>query len=564
MMIVTWLYTACTLAIGYMGLSSFVARGIVRQFLTTYSTTGTTTGMIPSSSSSKTPVAFGTDELMLPAQSSLAHPTQSRARSRSRSQSQSQSRRRKYPDDPDLDEYGDNVHSMNNSLTMGIMTSVSHEEYTQTAQEALQDIELLWRSVDTTCTLHVSRRDVPKSETERKERNIPRDHISKLAKRLDEFTFDFSEVPDDQADATMRLCRVNGERDPTKTAILTLASDIRYLKRDLTALPAFLNKMTYAEKTNTTLYLFLGSLDEHIIRERPGLPWNSKCSAQEGNSNHFLKPIAFLSLLERTEPRHEWIFFMDADAWFNDGAFYRHDEEGMHIDSYFNLTSNPISLVGSQNRFTWYLEEKSYTPIILNGGLLGLRNDEWSRQFSALWWRSRCGFKDQLGLWSILLAYWSSEVDRIRRSRGSSQAQADQVDDDEMANFVFEFDKSAFDNYTNTHYVYQHLMHNANKIRAATGIDEANDNDGGFFYKKTGFLATGVPLELPRVMVLPTSSVNDLPALFSQSDPEKFGPKDTFICHQKLFEKKAAKLRTTHCHERKICSSGKCGKYYIR
>jgi len=178
---------------------------------------------------------------------------------------------------------------------------------------------------------------------------------------------------------------------------------------------------------------------------------------------------------------------MDADAWFNEGAFYRHDTEGMHIDSYFNLTSNPISLVGSQNRFTWYLEEKSYTPIILNGGLLGLRNDEWSRQFSALWWRSRCGFKDQLGLWSILLAYWSSEVDRIRRSRGSSQAQSKQVDDDEMANYVFEFDKSAFDNYTNTHYVYQHLMHNANKIRAATGIDEANDNDGGFFYKRRAF-----------------------------------------------------------------------------
>lgn len=550
MMIVTWLYTACTLAIGYMGLSSFVARGIVRQFLTTYSTTGMTTGII--SSSSKAPVAFGTDELMLPSQSSLAHPTRSWARSRSRSQSRS----RKYPDDPDLDEYGDNVHPMNTSLTMGVMTSVSHEEYAQTAQEALQDIEPLWRSVDTTCTLHVSRRDVPKSETERKERNIPRDHISKLAKRLDEFTFDFSDVPDDYADATMRLCRVNGEGDPTKTAILTLASDIRYLKRDLTALPSFLNKMTFAEKTNTTLFLFLGSLDKHVIQKRPGLPWNSQCSAQEDNSNHFLKPIAFMSLLERTEPRHKRIFFMDADAWFNDGAFYRHDEEGMHIDSYFNLTSNPVSLVGSQNRYSLYLEEKSYTPIILNGGLLGLRNDEWSRQFSALWWRSRCGLKDQLGLWSILLAYWSSEVDRIRRNRKSQE--------DEMANFVFGFDKSAFSNYTNALYVYQHLMHNANKIRAATGIDDANDNDGGFFYKKTGFLAKGVPLELPRVMILPTSSVNDLPALFSQSDPAKFGSNDTFICHQKLFEKKAAKMRTTHCHERKVCSSGKCGKYYIQ
>ena len=561
---VTWLYTACTLAIGYMGLSSFVTQSVFRQFLRSYMMTdvgdkdGTATGMMSSSSSqlsgAKTPEVFGVDELVLPSQSSSAPPTRAR----------SSSRHRKYPDDPDLDEYGDNVHPMNNSLTMGIMTSVSHEQYTETAQEALQDIDPLWRSVDTTCTLHVSRRNVPKSRTERKERNIPRDHISKLAKRLDEFTFDFSTLPDENADATMRLCRVNGEGDPTKAAILTLASDIGYLQKDLTALPAFFNKMTYAEHSNTTLYLFLGSLDKRAIRERPGLPWNSPCSAQEENSNHFLKPIAFLSLLELAKPRHEWIFFMDADAWFNEGAFYRHDTKGMHIDSYFNLTSNPISLVGSQNRFTWYLEEKSYTPIILNGGLLGLRNDEWSRQFSALWWRSRCGFKDQLGLWSILLAYWSSEVDRIRRSRGSSQAQSKQVDDDEMANFVFAFDKSAFDNYTNTHYVYHHLMHNANKIRAATGIDEANDNDGGFFYKKTGFLATGVPLELPRVMVLPTSSVNDLPALFSQSDPVKFGPKDTFICHQKLFEKKAAKLRTTHCHERKICSSGKCGKYYIR
>ena len=550
---VTWLYTACTLAIGYMGLSSFVTQSVFRQFLRSYMTDvgedrTTTGGISPSSqlSGAKAPLAFGVDELALPSQSSSVP----------RSRARSSRRRQKYPDDPDLDEYGDNVHPMNSSLTMGIMTSVSHELYTQTAQEALQDIEPLWRSVDTTCTLRVSRRDVPQSRTERKQRKIPRDHISKLRRRLDEFTFDFSALPHDKADATMRLCRVNGEGDPTKAAILTLASDIGYLQKDLTALPAFLNKMTYAEHSNTTLFLFLGSLDKHAIQERPGLPWNNKCSAHEDNSNHFLKPIAFLSLLELATPRHEWIFFMDADAWFNEGAFYRHNKEGMHIDSYFNLSTNPISLVGSQNRFTWYLEEKSYTPIILNGGLLGLRNDEWSRRFSALWWRSRCGFKDQLGLWSILMAYWSSEVDRIRRSRKNRAHE-------EFSNFVFEFDKSAFDNYTNTHYVYQHLMHNANKIRAATGIDEANDNDGGFFYKKTGSIATGVPLELPRVMVLPTSSVNDLPALFSQSDPVKFGPRDTFICHQKLFEKKAAKLRTTHCHERKICSSGKCGKYYI-
>jgi len=517
------------------------------------------------------PSGFGGDSLELPLQHSSATGRPKSAQSSSSSATAPSAAttirsriRKRHPDDPDLDEYGDNVHPMNTSRSRNILTSVSHEQYVRTAREALEDVDPLWRAgVDATCTLRVTRRGViPQTKAERRKRKIPPDHISQMADHMDDFTFEFSDVPPDRADATMRLCRVNDEGDPTKAAILTLASDLEYLQEDLTAFPAFLNKMTYAAHSNTTLFLFLGSLDRHDMKKRPGLPWNSPCAAEEKNSNHFLKPIAFLSLLERTDPRYEWIFFMDADAWFNDGAFHRHSEDGLHIDSYFNLSTNPLSLVGSQNRYSWYLGQEKYTPIILNGGLLGLRNDKWSRHFSALWWRSRCGFKDQLGLWSILLAFWSSEVDRARTRRSGSHAQETQLDQ-KMADFVFEFDKSAFDRYNSTFFVYQHLMHNANKIRAATGIDEANDNDGGYFYKKTGFVATGVPLELPRVMVLPTSSVGNLPALFSQSDPVKFGPNDTFICHQKLFERKAAKLRTSHCHERKICSRGKCGKYFI-
>ena len=47
----------------------------------------------------------------------------------------------------------------------------------------------------------------------------------------------------------------------------------------------------------------------------------------------------------------------------------------------------------------------------MNGGLIFARKSQFTSQFFALWWRGRCGKKDQLPLWATLFASWSAASD---------------------------------------------------------------------------------------------------------------------------------------------------------
>lgn len=49
-------------------------------------------------------------------------------------------------------------------------------------------------------------------------------------------------------------------------------------------------------------------------------------------------------------------------------------------------------------------------PVVLNGGMLLVRNTQWARGFFALWWHTRCGSHDQLPLPMALFAWWSVEL----------------------------------------------------------------------------------------------------------------------------------------------------------
>lgn len=447
------------------------------------------------------------------------------------------------------------------------MISVTYQEHEDASRIALDATQSLWQSVDATCELTVSRR----TNAHRHDK----DDIRTITERSNEFTFHFTNLPPERPNATMRLCRVNGQGDPNRAAILSLADTEHYVRSDLTAFPSFLNKMTYAERTNTSLFLFIGALNQSILDERPGLPWMDACIEEPGNSMHHLKPIAFLALMNLM-PMYEWFFFMDMDAWFNDGAFYSRNrfsaaaavsttpEEGVHLDAYFNIPqSHGPSLVGSQNRYTLG-RRYPYTPIILNGGLLGLRNDEWSRKFSALWWQSRCGKHDQLGLWNNLFADWSAAVDKAHNNKRNEmqiiprRAEKEQEQDQ----YAFQFNASSFANYYATKYVYQHLMRNTDDIRSATGLASYNIHNGGTIYKTTGTLSKGIPLELPNVLILPTSSMYALPALSSDNNT-KSGPNSTFICHIKIkSSRERSGQRTAHCDETHVCKHGKCGRFW--
>ena len=118
----------------------------------------------------------------------------------------------------------------------------------------------------------------------------------------------------------------------------------------------------------------------------------------------------------------------------------------------------------------------------MNGGLIFARRSRFASEFFALWWRGRCGKKDQLPLWATLFASWSAASDG-----------------------AYDFDSSLFDRYAVAHNkrgALHVLQRDAARIRAQSGITAF---DGGSF-RETGRLLEK-PLELPHVLLLPSAPV---------------------------------------------------------
>ncbi|KAL3932012.1 MAG: hypothetical protein SGARI_004071, partial [Bacillariaceae sp.] len=105
----------------------------------------------------------------------------------------------------------------------------------------------------------------------------------------------------------------------------------------------------------------------------------------EQNSLHYYKGVAIAALFQKQTlvPSFSTAFFLDADISFSDEAYLRmprsFKNETYNLDSfgpedYFDL-SPQASLWGSQN---------TMGQIVMNGGLLGLRNSTWTHDFAAL------------------------------------------------------------------------------------------------------------------------------------------------------------------------------------
>ena len=98
-----------------------------------------------------------------------------------------------------------------------------------------------------------------------------------------------------------------------------------------------------------------------------------------------------LALLEYKEI--DWVVFIDMDTLPSLTSLAPHD--------YIKL-SDSANIIGGSN---------PSLPILLNSGLLFIRNTHWSRSFLKRWWALRCGFKDQLSLWKALFEAWGKETD---------------------------------------------------------------------------------------------------------------------------------------------------------
>ena len=228
--------------------------------------------------------------------------------------------------------------------------------------------------------------------------------------------------------------------DTTASSLLTMVDSIEYLRNGQQGTNkkgqhyiwrCFLNKASYAMRTNRNFYIWIGALDNdqklhHRETETVARTFGTNCNPESVNENtiHYYKPIAFgalFSLLDKYnnnnkqqkeglgEERRVW--FVDADIFFNGEAFLgSHDDDDiLSLDDYFDI-SPQASLLGSQN------PSGKDENILINGGLLGLRSkssksneSDWILDFSALWWYCRCGERDQIALWLLLFATWSAE-----------------------------------------------------------------------------------------------------------------------------------------------------------
>ena len=228
------------------------------------------------------------------------------------------------------------------------------------------------------------------------------------------------------------------------SALLTMVDTVQYLrygksitstgKEQIFIWECFLNKASYALRTNRDFYIWIGEFEEDekssnsksILHQRNtetiSRTFGANCNPESKTKNvvHYYKPIAFGTFFQKivlqreassAEDPRAW--FVDADIYFNREAFPSTNTESpervMSLDDYFDI-SPQASLLGSQN------PSGKSENILINGGLLGLRNrsnkdnnDDWVLDFSALWWYCRCGERDQIALWLLLFATWSAE-----------------------------------------------------------------------------------------------------------------------------------------------------------
>ncbi|KAL7546235.1 hypothetical protein ACHAWF_009570 [Thalassiosira exigua] len=331
----------------------------------------------------------------------------------------------------------------------------------------------------------------------------------------------------------------DGGRRPS--AILTMVDGVRYLRHGGGETDpdfiwrCFLNKASYALRTRRDFYVWIGKLDSEILRERNvevvERTFGSRCDydAATDNSVNYYKPVAFEAFFRRTargggadaadEDEERRVWFADADTLFDFWAFppaaaADDDENGateaeMSLDDYFDL-SPQASLLGSQN------PSQTDTPILMNGGLLGLRGrsprdrdgDDWIRDFSALWWYCRCGDRDQGALWLTLFATWSAESDD---GGGGSEGGGG-------GGTAFAYPGAVFDHYVFARAgAFPHARSFLPKLRemwtgetsaAARGASpwstlpaDADYFDGGDCFSHRGRYSR--PLELPHVLLLP-------------------------------------------------------------
>ena len=374
----------------------------------------------------------------------------------------------------------------------------------------------------------------------------------------------------------------NSSNNNNKSVVLMIVDSIEYLMRSQ-IFKATMNKASYAYRSNRELFIWIGDLDQSELNRREidslESTFHFKCTPKElENSMHYYKPIAILALFNILES--ESIFFIDADADFTPQAFDRiANDKFQGKQRKKNLLFDPIgpesyldispqaSLLGTQN-----VEGK----MLMNSGLLLLRNTKWSRDLAAMWWYTRCGHKDQLGLWIILYATFSAWTTPANNEPPVSRK--DKTD----RPFQFAYSgKMFFDYKAANDKLFMHFRKYGHRLQAAweevveqqrieSSSIEMDNNDSYDYPVPTNIklynggnpegiqpVLRGV-LELPHVVILPQASIH-----FNKAIEEATGEATSALTQLIRFKSEDGEDSfTSHSKALKSCSDGRCWPYW--
>eukprot|EP00746_Dinoflagellata_sp_MGD_P147056 gnl/MRDRNA2_/MRDRNA2_79444_c0_seq2.p1 gnl/MRDRNA2_/MRDRNA2_79444_c0~~gnl/MRDRNA2_/MRDRNA2_79444_c0_seq2.p1 ORF type:complete len:413 (-),score=66.80 gnl/MRDRNA2_/MRDRNA2_79444_c0_seq2:110-1348(-) len=280
----------------------------------------------------------------------------------------------------------------------------------------------------------------------------------------------------------------------------------------------FLNRFTYAEKTGRTMFLWMG---DGIINLE-GL--DARCQSIMHSNNH-LKPLAFVALL-RAEPVESFLY-LDADAWFSEVSDRSLPEKYLEV-------APAADVIFTQGHTTSVLDRRGIA--LIDDGVAFVRNTDFGRKFSEMWWSFRCdGF------------------DESSNSSSSLFRAAFQMLKESQINF--HFSEEQFESYDGAHwYTLQHFK-NVAYSSATPGPWDCVDKSCW----KSNILV--MPIEVGQVLILPLTATKlgdgvVLPAV--TQDIYRFDA-NVFICSYHITDYAKLIGADNNCGFEDICSKQKCG-----
>jgi len=491
-------------------------------------------------------------------------------------------------------------------------TTVSRDVYQQLVQKAHASVESVVKDVFTDCELHI----VPGMQTDDEEN---KSWGGKPKPKIQFMCFgDKDPILQDNPCHTVNMCRVvldentwkenmsnftfnttstNSRIDSSidhakKSTLLMMVDSIEYMT-ETKLFKATINKASYAYRSNRPLYIWIGNLNQEELNRREVASlepaFGFKCASKElSNSNHYYKPVALLVLLDilsSSSASGESIFLLDADADFSPGAFDRID--GVKINDQSSEGVDPVEPMGPES----YLDlspqaslmaiQNTKGKMLMNSGLMILRNTKWSKDFSALWWYGRCGGKDQLSLWLVLYATfsaWTTIAAGDGPSAGTELEAEDPIQFAYPGQIFYEYNTASnklFMHFRKYGYrlqgAWEAVSRQRQKVQSSNSIEtEDKDNYDYPIPTNTKLYNGGYPdgiqqkflaaMELPHVLILPLRSVSYNKTI---DDTTRNGTISTVEKLLPVLKSEDGNSFVTHSKSLHSCTDGRCWPYVI-